>query len=259
MDNMWHKKDLDDIPVELKSLILEESIGTRPFSYKEIEWILETFNRIQIFYFKNDEFLPASQMCCYKSHKNNKELWELDNIKVFTAPHRFGIESASQKLYTHDIFIDQLTDRFDSGIIRNVNIEVKDIMLSTYYLREADIIIPDLITLYNILKRRFNAIIPDNPIKSSKLARKYTQYYLDNLMGYFHDKLAPLLLSYIEECGYTFFGLEDLWDKADKFTKIVELTEETENKYYKDIENILKEFYEAMSYQLINNSSLYFV
>jgi len=202
-----------DVPEELRIKIMNKSIGTKPFSSEEIEWLLNKNKRISLFYgsdsdammsiYEKAEWLRGRENTLY-SHisrpANDLQYRLVDefslNWKRSKDPNILGIlvhshnhtAMSGQHTSVTEI-IENLKDRYGMEIIKNTSVSIPVSIRSNDDERKypiVNIVIPDLISVYSILKERFSNFKSSN---SSELAVRFTRDFLNDLIDSWKSKL----------------------------------------------------------------------
>jgi hypothetical protein len=170
-----------------------EDVGTKSFNEEEINWLLNIRKTIAIMY----EYNGISDIGTLVSKFNSNYLTETtmmytyvwnDGAKISLQNIKFkdGNEEIKKKAIRNN-----LVGRYDTQIIRRskniISYRAKDHEIF------ADVIIPDLRSIYILLKRRFNLITDE----SINLARKYTMIILNRIMDDMQGTRIYALIAYL--------------------------------------------------------------
>jgi len=169
------------LPKELRHLTLEQSLGTKPFTRKEIKYLLDVRRMIMIMV----ENIGNSRayILVSKTDRTVGVLVESETFFVTVFEENDGNKividnQGSGEEWGKVALTNALDGRLDTKIIEETFIPVVDNPSTDN--DYANLILLDLRSIFLILKYRFEAV---NQEKADILARKYTQYVLDTVMN----------------------------------------------------------------------------
>ena len=212
-----------------------EDAGTKPFSKSELEWLFEV-RRLLLFFAEHDGSLVATM---YSILIGGQGLIGTDSYAVSYNKTNSIItyEEAEPLDFTEIDLIQYLTGRFGSQILAPSSIEILVPAENRTY--KPNLILTDLKSVFLILFRRFNIVIPNAEDDVITLARKWTQEYLNNVVDDHQGYKLPALLAYLL-LNSAMFDLDYNVENYLSGSKIVT------SEYIKELENICKELYQRL-------------
>ena len=227
-------------------LILADRIkdaGTKPFSKSELEWLSEV-RRLLLFFAEHDGSLVAT---IYLILIGGQSLIGTDSYAVsYNKTNSTIIYEESEPLDFTGIELEQyLTGRFDSQILVPSLIEIFVPAENRTY--KPNLILTDLKSVFLILFRRFSVVISNHEnIEEDKknniirLARTWTQKYLNNVVDDHQGYKLPALLAYLL-LNSAMFDLDYNVENYLSGSKI--MTPE----YVEELEHICSQLYQRLS------------
>jgi len=189
------EEEFKRLPKELKHLIIEESLSTKPFTEEDIDQLLGQINtnEMAVFY-GNDKYC---KMIGYTRSLNEQSSASNIYWLSFLINHQLMYERSPYPIsLSKEDITKYLIDRIDFTIIKTLDSEsvstefdidyTNDELdeLETTYLK-ANIILLDIKSMYSVLLNRFNTA---GVISSKEKAVTAIQRFLDNMIDYY----APL-------------------------------------------------------------------
>ena len=201
-----------------------EDAGTKPFTRKEVELLFKTDKNQNVLVFLGHGD-TAHIYIYYKSIFNPGEIIGKSTVNIIEYPNeRIAIHTEKEETpEPESIIIGWLTNRIDSGIVEPVKKTVVYGSASravpagqlcsygkgrsrgekwTVPNYSATIVLTDLISVFIILKERFELVFPKG---ATELAQKWTLEVLNNIVDDHQATKLPALLGYLY-CNVVLFG-----------------------------------------------------
>jgi hypothetical protein len=191
--------------------------GTKPFSREEIDWLLNIRKTLAIMFEYNGDC--DIKILISKFNKN-------DDILIHTTSIKTYISNEGVNTYFTDIRFDgreeidkkdirsELIGRYDTQIIKTSDTIVSYDDEGGFELY-ANVIILDLRSIFVILKRRFNLVMPNEAIN---LARKYTTLIFNTIMDDIEGRKLYSLMGYLVTNAIMFDMDIDINDYIGEFS-----------------------------------------
>jgi hypothetical protein len=199
----YTSRDFDDVPRELKYLLLKESqaldlavknLGNAPLTLTEIDDLLLSQPYLTIF------------SCGSNGHADADYFTQTEPRGLFYSKLSLSFAYAEWEREARCVFY------ASNNVMDWVAVEKLVGSLDVKQIKYGEMVCTDLLSVHRVLLSRFTTLIPD---KAKLLARKYTKQCLDNVVDYYAPakegnavagKMLPALLSYLAMQAYVMFG-----------------------------------------------------